>query len=188
MSIETSARAVVDAVGHWRAGQSGPLVVAIDGHGAAGKSAIAAVVSDAAGATLVHVDDFFRESGSDGAGMAAYYDWDRLRGEALEPLRRGAAASYAAFDWETDGFRPGLVAVAPANVIVVEGVTATADALAGCIDRTVLVVTPERERLERLHERIGAGIWDEAWLAAERGYLGSRPERWFDLVVSGSAD
>jgi uridine kinase len=190
MNVELpAARQLVDAVSGWRADRPDPLVVAIDGHGAAGKSVLATVAGELLGAAVVHVDDFFREAGT-AAGespMAVYYDWERLRREALEPLRGGERGSWRAFDWETNGYLPGLVAVEPAAVVLVEGVSSTAEALINLIDRSVLVVTPEFERATRLHDRIGDEVWDEGWLAAERAYFAQRPVGWFDLVVSGSA-
>jgi uridine kinase len=186
-----AARQIVDAISGWRAGKAGRLVVAIDGHGAAGKSLLAAETGELLGATVVHLDDFFRAAGSAvgeaESPMASYYDWQRLRREALRPLRSGVRASFRAFDWETDGYLPGEVSVEPAAVILVEGVSSTADSLSDLIDRAVLVVTPEPEREMRLHDRIEDAVWDEAWLEAERRYFAERPESWFDLVVSGSA-
>jgi uridine kinase len=196
--ILPAARQLVDAISGWRLAKPDRLTVAIDGHGAAGKSVLAGVVSELLATTVVHVDDFFREAASDGIGvepgeratagaMAAYYDWERLRREALEPLRAGGRASFSAFDWETNAYLPGVVVAEPAGVILVEGVSSTADAVADLIDRTVLVVTPESERVMRLHERVVDEAWDEQWLAAERRYFAERPGHWFDLVVSGSA-
>jgi len=187
----TAARQLVDSIGAWRRGCTGPLVVAIDGHGAAGKSLLAQAAGELLEAAVVHLDDFFREAGTGaGAGespMAAYYDWQRARREALAPLRAGQRAAWRAFDWETNAYLPELVSVGPATLVLVEGVSATADALADLIDRSVLVVTPQPERIERLHERIDEAVWDEAWLAAEGAYFAERPAAWFDLVVSGSA-
>jgi len=186
-----AARQLLDAVSGWRADRPDPLVVAIDGHGAAGKSVLAVAAGELLGAAVVHVDDFFREAGTAArereSPMAVYYDWERLRREALEPLRRRESASWRAFDWETNGYLPGLVAVEPAGLVLVEGVSSTADALIELIDRSVLVVTPESERATRLHERIEDEVWDDGWLAAERAYFAQRPAGWFDLVVSGSA-
>jgi uridine kinase len=186
-----AARQIVDAISGWRREAGATLVVAIDGHGAAGKSALAEAVGALLVASLVHVDHFFREAGSTGAAggspMAAYYDWQRLRREALGPLRRGERASFRAFDWERNGYLPDPVVVEPAELILVEGVSSTTAALAELVDRTVLVVTPESERVARLHERIADAVWDDAWLTAERGYFAARHESWFDLVVSGSA-
>jgi uridine kinase len=167
VSLETEAGRIVDAIAAWQHEQPDTLVVAIDGHGAAGKSAIAEAVADALAATLIHVDDFFHEATSgDGQPMSQYYDWARLRRETLEPALAGAVAS---------------------AVIIVEGVSASTPALADLVTRTILVQTPEPERLERLHGRITPAEWDEAWLAAERVYLATRPADSFDLVVSGSA-
>jgi len=186
-----AARQLLDAVSGWRADRPDPLVVAIDGHGAAGKSVLAVAAGELLGAAVVHVDDFFREAGaSAGASdspMAVYYDWERLRRDALEPLRLGEPGSWRAFDWETNGYLPGLVVVEPASVVLVEGVSSTADALINLVDRSVLVVTPESERATRLHDRIEDEVWDDGWLAAERAYFAQRPAGWFDLVVSGSA-
>ncbi len=186
-----AARQLLDAVSGWRADRPDPLVVAIDGHGAAGKSMLATVAGELLGAAVVHVDDFFREAGTatgeSESPMAVYYDWERLRREALEPLRGGARGSWRAFDWETNGYLPGLVAVEPTALVLVEGVSSTADALIDLIDRSVLVVTPESERATRLHDRIEDEVWDDGWLAAERAYFAQRPATWFDLVVSGSA-
>jgi uridine kinase len=185
-----AARQIVDAISGWRLQKGGRLVVAIDGHGAAGKSVLAEAVGRQLAATVVHLDDCFREAGStagDGESpMAAYYDWRRLRREVLEPLHRGERASFRAFDWESNGYLPDMVTVEPAELILVEGVSSTAAALIDLIDRSVLVVTPESERVARLHERIGDEVWDDEWLAAERSYFTDRPEAWFDLVVSGS--
>jgi uridine kinase len=186
-----AAQQLIDAVSGWRADRPDPLVVAIDGHGAAGKSVLATVAGQLLSAAVVHADDFFREArtaaGESESPMAVYYDWQRLRREALEPLRGGERGSWRAFDWETNGYLPGLVSVEPAAVVLVEGVSSTADALIDLIDRSVLVVTPESERARRLHDRIEDEAWDDSWLAAERAYFAQRPAGRFDLVVSGSA-
>jgi hypothetical protein len=103
--------------------------------------------------------------------MAQYYDWERLRADALEP----------AIAWMRDvpdfGEGPPL--------ILLEGVSSAAPALADLVERAVFVLTPEPLRLERLHERIPDDEWDEDWLAAERVYFESRPPESFDLVVFG---
>ena len=185
-----SARRVVDAIAKWQFEYPIPLVVGIDGHGAAGKSTIAEQVAEELVATLVHVDDFMlsptTQESTAGPTMAAYYDWQRLRQEALEPLLAGLTATFRAFDWEANGFRYEPVTLAPSALILLEGVSATAPALSDLIDRTVLVDTPEPERLERLHVRVTSDVWDENWLQAEQTYFATRPPEAFDLIVSGS--
>lgn len=151
-----------------------PLVVAIDGHGAAGKTTIAAELAVALGAKVVHTDDYFYEAaeGGDPRPMAQYYAWELLREEALEPAIRSSR--------EAAGSGGGASAV-----ILVEGVSSAAPALADLISRAVFVQTPEPVRLARLHERISDEEWDEEWLYAERLYFASRPPDTFDLVVAG---
>jgi uridine kinase len=177
----------VAAIDRWRAERPGVLVVAVDGHGGAGKTTIAGAAARAADAALVHTDDFFTPAGP-GAPLDRYYDWRRIRAEALEPLRAGRAVRFARFDWDAGHGFDGQVAVEPAHVILLEGVFAAAPQLADLVDRTVLVDTPAPERLRRLRARIPEDEWDEAWLAAEREYFGRiRPPRSFALIVPGSA-
>ena len=181
---------VIGAVTTWRAGQPVPLVVAIDGHGAAGKSTIAAAVAAGTGAALVHTDDFFIYPPGPAPApprLAGYYDWRRLRAEALMPLRALRAASFRRFDWERGSGLAGTVAVEPRDLIVVEGVFSAAPELSDLVDRAVFVDTPEPERLRRLHLRVAPEEWDDEWLTAERAYFElTRTPSSFDLVVPGT--
>jgi len=156
---------IVEAVRDWQAGAPPPLVVAIDGHGAAGKTSLATEAAEILDAVLLHTDDYFRSESAvgDARPMARYYDWGRLRDEALLPALTGQA-----------------------RLILVEGVSAAAPALADLVTHTVFVATPEPIRLERLHGRITPEEWDTRWLEAEREYFLSRPPESFDLIVSGS--
>jgi uridine kinase len=196
MSRAGSADRVIKAAARWQAAQPGVLVLAIDGHGAAGKSTIADAVARATGAALVHTDDFFlaprapaaaRPAATGTRAMEDYYDWRRLRAQALEPLRARRAATFRRFDWERGRGLDGRVAVAPSDLILVEGVFSAATELSDLVDRSVFVVTPEPERLRRLRRLVTPEEWDEDWLAAERSYFGrTRPPSSFDLVVPGT--
>lgn len=167
-----AARQVISAAGRWHGAHS-RLVIAIDGHGAAGKSTIADIVARVTGAALVRTDDFFTQPAGPGPGQARlpisrYYDWARLRAEALEPLLGSRAA-------------------ARSSLIVVEGVTSAAPALRDLVDRAVFVDTPPGERIRRLRGRVSPEEWDDDWLAAEQAYFDQvRPLSSFDLVVSGA--
>lgn len=196
---------VISAAAGWRAGhQSDVLVVAIDGHGAAGKSTIAAMVADATGAALVHTDDFFEAVPEPGAsprvvapaggsspaepGLSAYYDWRRLRAEALEPLRAGRGATFRRFDWEHGAGLDGAVWVTPEPLIVLEGVFSASPELSDLVDRSVFVDTPEPERLRRLRAQVTPEEWDDEWLKAEHAYFDLiRPPSAFDLIVPGTS-
>jgi uridine kinase len=197
MSRSGSAERVIRAAATWQAappGGHGVLVLAIDGHGAAGKSTIAGAVAHATGAALVHTDDFFRSRAvrprpaAPGApAMSCYYDWRRLRAQALEPLRARRAARFRRFDWGRGRGLDGTVAVEPSDLILVEGVFSAAPELSDLVDRSVFVRTPEPERLRRLQRLVAPEEWDEDWLAAEQAYFGlARPPSSFDLIVSGT--
>jgi uridine kinase len=195
-----AAGVVTSAVTRWRATRPGVLVLAIDGHGGSGKSTIAAAVAEATGAALVHTDDFFRPGlravsrpgGGPGPEPGArvleqYYDWRRLRAQALDPLRAGRGAEFRRFDWDRGRGLDGTATVRPSGLIVVEGVFSASPELADQVNRSVLVDTPEAERLRRLHLRVAPEEWDDEWLAAERAYFRLvRPPSSFDLVVPGT--
>lgn len=202
-----AARRVISAAARWRAGhQADVLVVAIDGHGAAGKSTIAAMVAEVTGAALVHTDDFFEAGPEPGASgrarhgvaragvsspaepeLSAYYDWCRLRAEALEPLRAGHGATFRRFDWERGAGLDGTVWVTPEPLIILEGVFSASPELCDLVDRSVFVDTPEPERLRRLRAQVTPEEWDDEWLKAEQAYFDRiRPPSAFDLIVHGA--
>src|ERR1039457_2933314 len=121
-----------------------------------------------------------------GHSMAQYYDWRRIRAQAVQPLKAGRRATFRRFDWERGAGLDGAVTVAPAALIVLEGVFSAAPELSDLMDRSVLVDTPEQERLRRLRARVTPEEWDPDWLIAEQAYFGAiRPPSSFDLVVSG---
>jgi len=208
---EAAARLLIAAATRWQAAQlqaahnraarPARLVVAVDGHGAAGKTTIAGAVAAATGAALVHTDDFFQpwtsagpdagpthgEPGAAGAAVGRYYDWRRLRAEALEPLRAGRGARYRRFDWERGAGLDGTVTVAPGDLILLEGVFSAAPELSDLVDRAVFVDTPPAERLRRLRAQVKPEEWDDDWLLAEQAYFDrTRPPASFDLTVRGA--
>lgn len=157
---------LVEAIRAWQSEVEPPLVVAIDGYGASGKTTIAAEVATVLNASVVATDDYLRDADptAGGAPMAAYYDWPALRSGRLQAALGSGA-----------------------QVILVEGVSSAAPALADLVTRAVFVATSEPVRLERLHARVSDEAWDEDWLAAERVYFASRPPESFDLIVAGVA-
>jgi len=193
---------VLGAAAGWRAAgtsRRGVIVLAIDGHGAAGKSTIAEAVATATRAALVHTDDFFLAQPPRAGrpvrpgrppsvpAMTDYYDWRRLRVQALEPLRARLGAAFRRFDWERGSGLDGTVTVEPSDLILVEGVYSSAPDLRDLVDRSVFVDTPEPERLRRLRGRVKPEEWDDQWLLAERAYFDViRPPSSFDLIVSGA--
>lgn len=187
---EAAARQVITALAGWRAAHPGVLVVAIDGHGTAGKTTVAGRVAAAAGAGLVHTDDFFRQLPASAAcqPLSCYYDWRRIRAQALDPLRAGRKAAFRRFDWGRGAGLDGVVTVVPADLILLEGVFSAAPELSDLVDRSVFVDTPEHERLRRLHAQVMPEDWDTDWLIAQEAYFRLiRPAASFDLVVRGTS-
>ncbi|MHB1510485.1 MAG: uridine kinase family protein [Acidimicrobiales bacterium] len=188
------AAATVSAIESWCRHAAGPVVVAIDGYGASGKTTCAGLLAGLLGATVVHTDDFFqqpcatsRDPKSQGVELSSYYDWQRVRDEALEPLRDGRSATYRSYDWERRGLSEDRRELSPSRVVLLEGVLSAAPQLADLVDRAVFISTPESERMRRLRARVAPEDWDEEWLRAERTYFELvRPPSSFDLVLSGT--
>jgi len=178
------------ALSLWRAGLPGVVVVAIDGHGASGKSTLAESLRTASGGCVVHTDDFFLPSGpvrETERSLGSFYDLNRLRVEALEPLRAGQEAVFHPFDWSSGTVSGTTTHVAPHDLVLLEGVCSGAPELADLVDQAMYVETPEPERLRRLRGSVAPEDWDNEWLQAEKAYFaGARPPSSFDLVVPGT--
>ena len=120
--------------------------------------------------------------------MDQYFDWQRLRREALEPLRRGNPARFQRYDWNANQLG-SWAHVAPANVVIVEGVYSSRPELADLMNLRVLVETPHAVCLERQVARNeNSPDWIARWAAAEQLHfdeiLRHMPH---DLVVAGHA-
>jgi uridine kinase len=171
------------------------VVVAIDGPSAAGTTTLGGVLAATLISALILCDDFYRDIDErqrwdlDPAdGVEQYFDWQRLRAEALLPLLAGGAAHYRPFSWEPGGgLSERVVTIGPARILIVEGVYASRPEFADLIDLSVLVQTPEPERHRRMLARAhGNDAWWSRWAAAENLYFTSiRPPESFDLVVLG---
>jgi uridine kinase len=171
-------------------------IVAVDGHSAAGKSAFADGLTQRVDASIVHGDDFYRvmddserERLTAKQGADRYYDWQRMRSEALTPLRSGCPATFHPYDWERNGLHDRTVTVEAAPVVIVEGLFVSRPELEDLVDLSVLVICPDDVRWRRQLERADA---EEAWLlrweAAERLFFHrTRPPDAFDIVISAEA-
>jgi uridine kinase len=175
------------------------FVVALDGHSNAGKSTLSAAVAERIDAAVVHVDDFYRDMPESDQreltaeqGFDRYFDWERLRVEAILPLAQRTRAQYACFDWITGHGLTEPVTIEPRDVILVEGVYAARPEFDDLLDLRVLVeATPaaraeRRKELARTVSRDDPSGWDARWNAAELHYFSVvRPRETFDLIVRG---
>jgi uridine kinase len=172
-----------------------PVVMALDGPSAAGTSTLAAILGARFSSSVIAGDDFYRDMPQERRwaltavqGVEEYFDWQRLREVALEPLRAGRPARYHPFSWRPEGgLDDRLVTVEPAPVIIVEGVYAARPELRDLVDVSILVDTPAEERLRRLIARgHGNDAWWSRWGAAEDHYYTAiAPPQSFDLVIPG---
>jgi uridine kinase len=193
--------AVVSAVRERRdATPSGVLMVALDGRSGAGKSSLAAEIADSVEGAVVRVDDFYRDMPdtdrlklSPTQGVERYFDWERLRDEALEPLVRGRPARFRCFDWFAGCGLTAPTIVEPHDIVIVEGVYSARPEFDDLLDLRVLVEVAEEAREQRRQQRLRTVSrddphgWDARWDAAERVYFDTiRPPDTFDLIVSGN--
>ena len=136
-------------------------LLCIDGPAGSGKTTLAAAVAELVPATVVHLDDLY-----DG-----WHGLPRLR-ERLDPLllplARGEAGSYRRYDWAT-GRHAETVVVAPAPVLVLEGVGSGLAAYSSVRTLLVWVETDRDARLARWRARDGAAVepFIAGWTAAE---------------------
>jgi uridine kinase len=128
----------------------------------------------------VHTDDF-------ASWTNPRHWWPRLIEEVLEPLSRGEAARHRRSRW--DASDPALwCQIAPLELVVLEGVSATRDPFQPFLTYSVWVETPRTLRLSRGVERDSeeARGQREQWLAEEDEYVQrERPHERADVVVRG---
>jgi hypothetical protein len=157
-------------------------LICIDGPAGSGKTTLAAsVASLAPGAVVLHLDDMY--DGWHGLPRVA----DQVAG-LLEPLGRDEPGSYRRYDWSAARYVE-TVAVAPAELLVLEGVGSGATTVAHLVTALAWVEAPPGVRLRRGLARDGAAMrpeweqWqvDEAALFAREG-----TRRRADLVVDTS--
>lgn len=156
-------------------------VVAVDGAGGAGKSTFARHLAEAlGGCAIVHTDDF--------ASWDNPIDWwPELIEGLLVPISRGQLACFTPAQW-TLSVTPEAVQIAPAEFLVLEGVSASRQAFQPYLTYTIWIETSAEVRLKRGLQRDGEDAraqW-EAWMANEDAYRErERPDLAADVVVDG---
>lgn len=152
-------------------------LVGIDGAGGAGKTTLAARLSD----KIVSTDDFIEAPWE-------WYDFDRLRRDVIDPLKRGVPARYRRMDWNDGALKEWRV-VEPGGIVVIEGVGALDVRLRDAYDHRIWVETPREICFRRGLERDGEDalpLW-EAWSEKEQRYWAAQhPRDAADEIVDGS--
>jgi uridine kinase len=179
-----------------RPGAERPVVIAIDGPSCAGKSILATALGLRSEGSVLEGDDFYRhtlprltvtqrETMSDGGVVDAVIDWERLRAEALLPLRAGQSATFQPYDWDADDGRLAPPKIIPAAaVIIVDGVYAARPELADLVDVAVYLGVDPEVRAVRYAERTDDPDWRRFWERGEAHYFRVvRPPASFELRV-----
>lgn len=196
MQFSPAVSAILDLIADGRSRSDQPIVVAIDGPSCAGKSILATAVALRSGASVLEGDDFYqtvlarltvaqRAAMSDHAVVDAVIDWERLRDEALLPLRAGQSATFQPYDWGADDGRLAHLKTIPAaDVIIVDGVYAARPELADLVDVAVYLGVDPQTRADRYAARHNDPDWTRFWERGEAHYFGVvRPPASFDLQL-----
>lgn len=166
----------------------GPVrLVAVDGHAGSGKSTFATRLAAAcadqgathAPAPVLRLDDL--------ATHEELFAWTgRLREQVLEPLTAGRSARYGVYDWVRRRFESER-ALAPAPVVLLEGVGAGRRAVRPYLAELIWMETAEETAWARGRRRDGPGLaafWD-GWIPSERKHFAMDPSRpYANLLVS----
>jgi uridine kinase len=177
------------------------IVVAVDGRSGAGKSTLATALAGELNAALVHVDDFYRDMPdadrlalTPAQGVDRFFDWERIRDEAVATLVRREPARFRCFDWDAGSGLTSAITIEPRDIVIVEGVYSARPELGDLLELTVLVEALDVDRQQRRDERHRTVSrhdphgWDARWDRSEDIYFDTiRPRETFDLIVSGGS-
>ena len=169
------------------------LLVAIDGGAGAGKSTLAREIRNRlGGVAILSTDDFFRPLNEYPAASLPpeklydlYFPWQRMRDEALIPLRRGETARYQRYDWSSDRLLDWII-VEPEEIVLVEGVYSSRPELRTMLDAAIIVEASRDERRRRVLARgpNQSSDWMTPWMAAEDWYFDHiRPQDSAELIL-----
>ena len=148
-----------------------PVIIAIDGRSGAGKTTLAIELAARLRAhhkvSLFHLEDIYPGWNGLAAGVERYVS------TVLAPLSRGGAASWTSWDWENHYDGDTRVTL-PAEIVIVEGVGAAAEAARPLLSAVVWAESPDEVRRVRALARDGETYepyWDQ-WAAQEEEWLG----------------
>jgi uridine kinase len=163
-------------------------LVAIDGPSGGGKTWFADRLAKQLNAPVVHTDHLL-----DGWDDQFTF-WARLEEQVLTPLRHGRVARYRRYLWDEGCFGGRPISVEPAEVVLMEGVSAARRMIRPELSFAVFVTAPADLRWSRTLARDGRHdlafrAYLERWRTAEdRYFAGDATAAWADLVVDGAAE
>ncbi|MGO4587848.1 aminodeoxychorismate synthase component I [Paenarthrobacter sp. 2TAF44] len=147
-----------------------PVIIAVDGRSGAGKTTLAvelaARLREHHKVSLFHLEDIYPGWNGLATGIERYV------ATVLTPLSQGEAAEWVSWDWERH-YDGALHVTLPAEIVIVEGVGAAANAARPMLDAIVWVESPGDDRRRRALARDGntyEPYWD-SWAAQEDIWL-----------------
>jgi anthranilate synthase component 1/para-aminobenzoate synthetase len=147
-----------------------PVIIAIDGRSGAGKTTLAvelaARLREHHKVSLFHLEDIYPGWNGLAAGI------DRYASTVLAPLHRGEPAEWVSWDWNAH-YDGDTRTTLPAEIVLVEGVGAAAEAARPYLSAVIWADAPEQDRRSRALARDGESYepyWDE-WAAQEQEWL-----------------
>ena len=159
-----------------RLAESGRLLLAIDGRCGCGKSSLAAELAETFGGNVFHLDDFYLPSDAREENWqerpAGNMDLERFRGEVLEPLQRGQAVAYRAWDCRDGRFRETReIPFRPLSIV--EGSYSQHPALRTCYGLCLFVTASPETQRARLRAREGErfAAFEALWIPLEERYF-----------------
>lgn len=154
-----------------------PVLVAIDGRCGAGKTTLAARLSERfADSVTLHTDDYYLPPDRRASGWehipCANMDLERLRAEAIEPLRAGYMGRYRAYCCGASAYRAG-GPLEPKALVIIEGSYSHHPTLEALYDLKIFVTCAPDEQERRLRRREGArfAAFAERWIPLEEAYF-----------------
>jgi uridine kinase len=155
-------------------------VIAIDGPSGSGKTTLGDQLGGLSGARVIHLDDLYDGWPGLHTGVG------QLVEGVLVPLAAGVSGTYRRYDWHTSQFAE-TVLVAPAPLLIVEGVGAGAGMCTPFLTTLIWVEAPLELRLEQAVVRDGEHLRQKLlrWQDLESGHHESEKTRdRADLVIS----
>ncbi|BCW68599.1 hypothetical protein NicSoilB4_33620 [Arthrobacter sp. NicSoilB4] len=147
-----------------------PVIIAIDGRSGAGKTTLAielaARLREHHKVSLFHLEDIYPGWNGLAAGI------ERYASTVLAPLHRGEPAEWVSWDWNAH-YDGDTRTTLPAEIVLVEGVGAAAEAARPYLSAVIWADSPEQDRRSRALARDGDSYepyWDE-WAAQEQEWL-----------------
>ncbi|MCB5292310.1 aminodeoxychorismate synthase component I [Arthrobacter sp. SO3] len=147
-----------------------PVIIAIDGRSGAGKTTLAielaARLREHHKVSLFHLEDIYPGWNGLAAGI------ERYTSTVLAPLHRGERAEWVSWDWNAH-YDGDVRTTQPAEIVLVEGVGAGAEAARPFLAAVIWADSPEQDRRNRALARDGESYepyWDQ-WAAQEHEWL-----------------